>query len=159
MAELFTEKTDITSFRQKILESIAFIGGIRWINDIEDLKLNFRNFGFGCFYNGKTLALNEEDYLSEIMQRSANKKREVHKEEIALKINDIKDFFNLCNGHDFQKVFALCVSANFHKGINHTEVGRAFRIAYQFEYFRETDLYKRLEKWAEQQKKTLFYGG
>ncbi len=159
MTEFLTKETDITSFRQNILKSISFIGGIRWINTIEDLKLNFKNFGLGDFYNGEKRTLDKKKYLSAIMERSGNRQREVKNKEVALKIEDIEDFFNLCNGHDFQKAFALCVSANSNKGINQTEVGRAFRLVYRFEDFRETDLHKQLEKWAEKRKTTLFYGG
>ncbi|MBW1649440.1 MAG: hypothetical protein JRJ44_01945 [Deltaproteobacteria bacterium] len=105
------------------------------------------------------LTLDKQNCLSAIMKRSGNKKREVEHKEIVLKIKDVDDLFNLCNGHDFQKAFALCINANSNKGINDKRVGETFRLAYGFENFSKTDLYKQLEKWAEKRSVTLFDSG
>ncbi len=151
--------------REKIFKSIAFISGIRWINisensDIsESLGFNFEGLGFGNFYDGKTLVLYEEKCLNEIMKRSPNRKKEISKEDVRLKIKDVSDYPNLCNGHDFQKAFALCVNSYSKKGVNDAEIGKAFRIAYRFDDFQKTYLYRQLKTWSYNNSKILFKNG
>ncbi|VFN07262.1 MAG: Protein of unknown function (DUF4435) [Candidatus Kentron sp. G] len=40
--------------REKILASIAFIGGLRWLNHTDDLQLNFDRLGLGDWYRLET---------------------------------------------------------------------------------------------------------
>lgn len=162
-AEYLREEKEPYALREKILKSIAFIGGIRWINvsessDVsESLGLNFEGLGLGNFYKGETLTLDEDNCLSEIIKRSPKRKKEISISDVRLKIQNVSDFLNLCNGHDFQKAFAFCVSS-FHskKRVNDAEIGKAFRIAYRFEDFQKTDLYKQLKEWSKEQSRSLF---
>ncbi len=142
--------------RKKILRSIAFIGGLRWINDSDNLELNFKGLGFGNFYDAKTLALDESNCLNEIIKRSPSRKKDISIAAIQLKINNISDFLNLCNGHDFQKAFALCVSFNTKKRVSYAEIGKVFRIAYRFEDFQKSNLYKQLKERSDAQSWSLF---
>ncbi len=142
--------------REEILKSISFIGGIRWINSSEILELNFKRIGFGNFYDGRTASLDEDKCLNDILNRSPNRKKDILAHDVRLKIKAVSDFLNLCNGHDFQKAFALCVGATSTKGVNDVEIGKAFRVAYRFDDFKKSDLYRQLKAWADSRKKTLF---
>ena len=162
-AEYFSKEKQPQLFREAILKSIAFIGGLRWINDnnSNSLEFNFKGLGFGNFYDGKTTYLNEEICLNEVMTRSPNKKKTVSRNDVILKIQNISDFLNLCNGHDFLKAFASCVSSRSRstrskKGVNHEDIGKAFRIAYRFEDFQKTNLYQKLKEWGNIQSRNLF---
>lgn len=155
-AEYLIQEKHPSLLRDNILKSIAFIGGIRWINNAEDLELNFNKLGFGNFYDGRTASLDEAKCLNEILNRSPNKTKDIFIQDIRLKIKDISDFFNLCNGHDFQKAFGLCVSSGSKKGVNDVEIGKAFRVAYRFDDFQKSNLYRQLEEWSDKQRKTLF---
>jgi len=156
MREYITNGKAFNSLRQKLLQSISFIGGLRWINDADNLKLNFKNMGFGGFYNGERCCLEEDTFLREVMNRSPNKKRTVSTKEVKNKIKNVSDFFNLCNGHDFQKVFALHMNSINKKGVKHEEIGKAFRIAYRFEDFQKTYLYTQLKEWSDAKSNVLF---
>lgn len=116
----------------------------------------FEGLGLGNFYDGKTLVLDEDKCLNEIMKRSPNKKKAISKQDVRLKIQNVSDFLNLCNGHDFQKAFASCVSANSNKGVNDAEIGKAFRVAYRFDDFKKTNLYKQLKNWSDSHSGALF---
>jgi len=142
--------------REKILKSIVFIGGVRWMNSSENLELNFKGIGFRNFYNGKIAVLDEDNCLYEIMKRSPNRKKEILREQVRLKTKDVSDFLNLCNGHDFQKAFALCVNFHSSRGVNDADIGKAFRIAYRFEDFEKTNLYRQLKDWSDSHTKQLF---
>ncbi|HAO23435.1 MAG: hypothetical protein BWK80_13975 [Desulfobacteraceae bacterium IS3] len=162
VAEYLREEKEPCSLREKILKSISFIGGVRWINisdgltSCESLGLNFDGLGLGKFYDGTVLVLDEGKCLNEIMKRSPNKKKEISKEDVRLKIQNISDFLNLCNGHDFQKAFASYVNSKSNKGINDVEIGKAFRIAYRFTDFQKTNLYNQLKQWSDNQSMPLF---
>lgn len=156
ISEYICKEKNPNSLRNKVLISISFIGGLRWINDSDGLGLNFKKFGLGSIYDGGSLCLNEEGFLSAIMKRSPGKKREVTGDEVVSKIKDTSDFFNLCNGHDFQRALALYVNSISGKGVKHEEIGKSFRIAYRFEDFQKTKLYERLKKWSDNKSKGLF---
>ena len=152
---LHNEKNPIF-LREKLLKSIVFIGGLRWINDSENIELNFQDIGIGVFYDGKICSLDEVKCLQEVIKRSPKKKKDVSREEVINKIKNISDFLNLCNGHDFQRVFARYVSVYSKKGVSDKEIGKSFRIAYRFEDFQQTNLYKQLKEWSDNKSIALF---
>nr|VFK06912.1 MAG: Protein of unknown function (DUF4435) [Candidatus Kentron sp. LPFa]VFK23073.1 MAG: Protein of unknown function (DUF4435) [Candidatus Kentron sp. LPFa] len=154
-AEYFPEEEELSYSREMILKSISFIGGIRWLNHANDLDLNFKNIGFGKFYDKRNL-LHETNCLHHVMERSPKKKDRITKEAVRSKIKNIADFLNLCNGHDFQKAFAYLASSNSKKGWDADDIGRSFRVAYRFEDFQKTNLYKRLKEWSDTRSFLLF---
>ena len=107
-------------------------------------------------FKGQAASLDEDKCLNDILNRSPNRKKDILAHDVSLKIKAVSDFLNLCNGHDFQKAFALCVSATSTKGVNDVEIGKAFRVAYRFDDFKKSDLYRQLKAWADSRKKTLF---
>nr|VFK10798.1 MAG: Protein of unknown function (DUF4435) [Candidatus Kentron sp. LPFa] len=154
-AEYFPEEEELSYSREMILKSISFIGGMRWLNHADDLGLNLKSIGFGKFYDKKNL-LHETNCLHHVMERSPKKKDRITKEAVRSKIKDIADFLNLCNGHDFQKAFAYLASSNSKKGWDADDIGRSFRVAYRFEDFQKTNLYKRLKEWSDTRSLLLF---
>lgn len=142
--------------REKILNSIAFIGGLKWINSSDDLNLKFDGLGLGEFYDKQTFMLDEKRFLQAIMKRSNNKKRVVLENEILAKIENISDFLNICNGHDFQKIFAFRINSFRKKGVSEEEMSRSFRLAYTIEDFQKTNLYQKLQIWSDKHSKIFF---
>ncbi|MGX9727309.1 MAG: DUF4435 domain-containing protein [Candidatus Electronema sp. VV] len=158
-AEFLTGEKEPVAVREKLLLSLKFISGIRWLNDLCKLELNFEGFPFGNFYDEKTTKLNDSACLIEIINRSPNRKGEITQEQVCLKIEGILDVLNLCNGHDFQKIFALYVTSKLKKGkkgIADNRIGEAFRVAYRFDDFKETNLYNELKNWADSRSISLF---
>lgn len=156
VSEYLTEEKEPSLLREKILRSISFIGGIRWINNSYNLELNFKNLGLGNYFDGEHVILDEDNCINEIIKRSPNRRKDISKEEVWFKIKDINDFLNLCNGHDFQKAFALYASYRGKKGIKDIEIGKAFRVAYRFSDFQQTNLYTQLKEWSNAQSRSLF---
>jgi len=156
VAEYLREEKYPSSLRENLLKSIAFMGGLRWINYSDSLELNFNKIGIGNFYDGQTVSLDENKCLNEIIRRSPNRKKDVLIQDVRLKIKDISDFLNLCNGHDFQRAFALCISSTSKKGVNDVEIGKAFRVAYRFDDFQKSNLYRQLKEWSNSQRMSLF---
>ena len=162
VAEYLPDKrVDFKNFRHKLLVSLEFLSGIRWLNNTENLELNFKGIGLDNFYDAIELTLNKIKCIQEIENRSTTKKRSIQQEEIDLKISDISDYYNLCNGHDVEKAFAQHVtivnkSVRNTKGIKDTDIGKALRIAYRKEDFKTTNLYAILRNWEVQTGYVLF---
>jgi hypothetical protein len=155
-AEYFKKEKQPYLSRKKLLKSIAFIGGLRWINSSESLNLNFKDINLGKFYDGQTASLDEKKCLKEVLKRSPRNTRAVSLKYIRSKIKSTTDFLNLCNGHDFQKAFALCVNYSSKKGVKYVEIGKAFRVAYRLQDFQKTKLYNKLKNWSDNQSIKLF---
>ncbi|MGZ4957038.1 MAG: DUF4435 domain-containing protein [Methylobacter sp.] len=155
------ERVDFKNFRHKLLASLAFLSGIRWHNSTENLELNFKGLGLNNFYDAINLTLHKAQCIQEIENRSPTKRCSIQLDEIDLKINDISDHYNLCNGHDVEKAFAQHVteankSISNTKGVKDTDIGIALRIAYRKEDFATTKLYKHLRDWEIQTGQLLF---
>ncbi len=146
------------NLRNEILKSIVFIAGIRWINDIEDLSVKFKGLGFSEYFQmDYSISVKKETFLDTLMKRSKNKKREITVEEVDKKTEGIADLYNLCNGHDFQKVFALYInSKNNGKAIDEEQIASSFRLAYGLEDFKKSNLYSQLIEWSNIQKISIF---
>ncbi|MEY3881702.1 MAG: hypothetical protein RIQ94_2498 [Pseudomonadota bacterium] len=152
-----SKRSEFNSLRHRLLISLIFLSGIRWLNDTEDLGLKFDALGLANFYNGTHLTLDKTKCIKEIETRSPNKKRAIKTEEIELKVADIRDYYNLCNGHDAVKALALHITAvNGGKGIKDGEIARTLRVAYRKEDFTTTRLYANLKNWEKQTGYLLF---
>ncbi|MDD4964468.1 MAG: hypothetical protein PHI11_11185 [Gallionella sp.] len=133
--------------RERLLNSLAFVSSIRWLNHAEDLTLKLEDIGLADFYDAVNLALDKERCIQNVETRSRNKKRNIHAAEIEAKIQGVQNYYNLCNGHDVVKAFALHLTAKNKKGIKDEEVARALRIAYRKEDFATTALFASLRNW------------
>ncbi len=157
LAEHLPKATDqFEMLRTKLLHSMAFVGGIRWLNHVEDLTLKLEDIGLADFYDAANLVLDKERCIQNVEIRSRHKKRNIHTAEIEAKIQGVQDYYNLCNGHDVVKAFALHLTAKNNKGIKDEEIARALRIAYRKEDFATTALFTSLKNWEIRTGYTLF---
>lgn len=155
-SEYLHNETDLIEIRNIILSKIAFLGGAKLINVENCIGLVFEGLGLGRFFNAQSKSIDYDAYLSTLLLKSPQKSREINNSEVIERIADITDLYNLCNGHDFQKIFALYINSTNKPGIKENEIGNAFRIAYRFEDFQETMLYKNLKEWSNQNNFKLF---
>lgn len=159
VAEYLPDKrVDFKNFRHKLLVSLEFLSGIRWLNNTENLELNFSGIDLDKFYNAITLTLNKTKCIEDIESRSPFKKRSIQQKEIDLKVLGISDHYNLCNGHDVEKAFARHVKCHSPrtKGLQDTDIGKALRMAYRKYDFQMTKLYESLSDWEVQTGYVLF---
>ena len=155
---LVSRRTDFDVLRQEILNSIAFLGVIRWLNNLESLELNFKGLSVTAFIDPITLIPDKQGCIQEIENRSPIKKRAVQLQEIDAKLVEILDYYNLYNGHDVEKVLALHITKKTlgEKGINDGDIGKSLRIAFRKQDFEATKLYTSLKQWERQTGYSLF---
>ena len=149
--------SDYQKLRQDILQSIKFIGGIRWYNERYACEYNFKGLGFGKYYNSEILELDQQKCVEDINQRSPNKTQDAEITEVNNIIDKINDLLNLCNGHDFTKAFALHATIN-HRQVSHRDIESGLRQAYGSAEFEKTVLYESLKVWGKNSKYSLFAG-
>ncbi|KJV07307.1 hypothetical protein [Methylocucumis oryzae] len=157
VAEYLPEKrTDFAQLRSDLLLSLRFLGGLRWLNDSQQLELNFKA-GITNFYDAENLAIPNQMKCIEIIASCSPNKTDIPTErDISEKIMAITDDYNLCQGHDFECAFSLHVKAKTNKGISDTDVGKALRLAYRLEDFVTTSLYQQLKNWESETRNMLF---
>ena len=150
--------SEAIKLRKPILHSIAFLGGIRWINNISGLKLDFDKLPLNKFYDGKNMKLDEEECVSLINTRSKYKSREITISEISHKIDGITDFYNLCQGHDAMKALSAYITSlrKDHAVKHDRDITNGFIQAYHFNHFQQTQLFKDLQAWTECQGIAIF---
>ena len=132
---------------QKALDKAKVIGYIRWINQIEILKLNFDGLRIGRFIKTQddNTLLNVDDYLYALNKRSSNKKRPLNSTDISQFTQSHKnaDLFNLCNGHDVTALIALIIG----KDTSHEKFCSVLRASFNTQYFNKSKLYIDIYNW------------
>ena len=144
------------SLRNQILQSIHFLGGIRWFNHKHNTEINFKGISLGSFYNGENLTIDNKTCVDEINKRSPHKKIEIKEDDILKFLPEKVDLLHLCCGHDFEKALALFISSKSKKGVTATGVGQALRLSYTKEEFSKTELFKQLKSWESNSQFLLF---
>jgi hypothetical protein len=138
---------NINEILQVALEEAKVIGYIRWLNEIEIIKLNFDGLGLGRFIvpHDINAKLNLNDYINALDKRSKNKTKTLTFVDIKHFIQNYNtdDIFNLCNGHDVTAIIALMLD----KKTSHDQFCSVLRASFNFQYFSKTKLYADILGW------------
>jgi hypothetical protein len=153
-------KFKIKELRNKFLESIKFIGYVRWYNSIHNLELNFKDLGIGEFINNTNLEIDEISCIAKVLQRSPNKKTNDAIElrnNVKKLIKSTHDLAQICCGHDIAKIIALFLSLEkLNKGVSQERIESHLRTTYNFTQFQKTKLYKSLKNWSIENERDIF---
>ena len=99
------------------------------------------------------------NYSRKVNQKSINTDAKECKEKMASLMNDKIDLYQLCNGHDVANIICVAlrrkISNQNSKVLTPETYEEALIFAYDSIDFKKTDLYKRLKKWEEENKKTF----
>ena len=155
------QASSLLSDRQMLLESISFLGAVRWWNHRKDvqLKKTGSNSEFlGLKINGlkyrKTLCtgsyiIDAEKLASEILNQNRGKTFVL--EEIKALHTQTQDYWNLCQGHDFLSMFCIYIAqeTNFKITPGKSEINVCFCEVFTMVEFCTTQLYKDLKTWEQ----------
>jgi len=130
------------------------IGLLMFISVRGRMGLCFKNIDHTVFINRRTLAVDTEKMIGEVFAQSLNKG--IDKKELADMIAEeeevLDDPWIAVRGHDAVSILAMGLSDIFgsynSKGINGGQVSGALRLAFGYDYFEDTDLYKDTMKWS-----------
>jgi len=157
--EFYNNGHTLNELRNLFLLAVSFLGYFRWYNEKNNLEFNFSGIGIGDLvdYN---LVINELNCIDYIINRSPNCKIR-DRILIQKEIKDLKssghDLLQVCCGHDIASVMAIFFNNNtIHRHIDKDRIQSSFRIAYNIEEFKNTNLYNNIQKWASANNYNLF---
>jgi len=141
--------------RDILLENALPIGLLRWLSSPsqDNLRLDFKNLSFGNYLNLKTLSLDIEKLLVDVISRSQSLKLDTNviKQKIVVMMNLNYDPWQVCSGHDLVEIFYIGLNQIYGNAkarlLSKEMVDGLLRIAYELSYFHETQLYKAILMW------------
>ncbi len=137
-----------------LLDIGKHIGYLRWLNEKEQLFINFENADFERFIDKSTLILDEFRMIEIFIQNS--KKPKTRDYNILLKkVNAIKDakhdLWQVCCGHDLASILSIALRKVWgscdKKEVKEEILARGLRLAYEFAFFKDTMLFSLLIQW------------
>ncbi len=149
--------------REILLESGKIIGYLRWISKEEKLNLTFQNIKFSKFINEKNLTIDQKELIKEVKNKSQyfSIKDDEFQQKLDHKISSNNDLWQVCCGHDLVNILAiaLCkvIGNNNTNDVKSEIIERSLRLAYEENYFLQTNLYHNLKMWENNNQKFLNY--
>jgi hypothetical protein len=148
------EHFDYTHLRGQLLESLFWFSLVRFYNYNHELGLFLKDFPIHVYvginvHENISFEFNKRECLQLVNQRSKNKKREVNENEIDQISTETFDLWNLCNGHDFLKVWANSLNTLTKLNINDEKLRHDLYLVFDLNVFKETHLYALLKEWEE----------
>jgi hypothetical protein len=147
----------ISNLRDKLYQIAIVIGYLRWFNEkvfLEEskYKLLFKGLKFYEFvrFNSCCLEFDKEVFFIKLIEHSKNKDNSLTLEiaDLESKISELKDIstdhLQICCGHDLSELFAITVNKN------QRDIESSLRLSYIFDYFKDTNLYKEITSWNEE---------
>ncbi|MDR3075104.1 MAG: DUF4435 domain-containing protein [Candidatus Methanoplasma sp.] len=139
--------------RDVITKSAYPIGLLMFISSRDRLGLSFKNIDHSVFINRKTLDIDIRKMIDEIFSQSVN--RGIGRKELVDRIYGEEtpdDPWITVRGHDAVSVLVIGLNEIFGSynstGIKNGQMSGALRLAFGYDYFEETELYRDTVKWS-----------
>jgi len=147
--------TRFGEIRDVLLSSCYPLGMLMYVSDVNGHKLSFRDLDHGYFTDRRTLRTDVNGMVSAVISNSPNSY--VSRDVLICQLDDAmknkRDPWDVCRGHDMVSVLALGLREIFgeynSRNIRSGELAGALRLAYGYESFRATELYKGSSEWCE----------
>lgn len=141
--------------RQELFNIGSLIGYLRWISLIEAIHLTFEEIDFGRFLRKDDLDFDLNSFVITVINKSQRHelKSDVLVEKITNIINPNHDKRHVSCGKDLIEILSIglqrVLGTNNSKQVTSEVLARDLRLAYEFEFFVSTDLYKNVKGWEE----------
>ena len=158
--DAFVEKYG--NIRQVVLEASYPLGLLMYLSYVHDLGLAFKDLDFQAFIDPIDLKINGKKMIDEIVFNSRNPSAGAKKIRSMLEdeLDNEHDPLDVCRGHDAVEILVIGLRRTFGgfnaRGIRSGELAGALRLAFTFEDFVQTELYKRTKEWADSAGITLW---
>lgn len=153
----FGAKT-IKDLKNLILLNGAIIGCLRFHSLLNNIGLNFKDIKYEAFINMDTFGVDIDKFIYYILNNSenVNKTNKDIKKHLTKLIEKNYNPYDICCGHDLVSLLYLALKHKIGsyntKNLSLGELEGNFRIAYNIEYFKETNLYNSLIMWEKENK-------
>jgi hypothetical protein len=145
-----------------IAKATAPIGMLMFISQRDGLGLCFKDLDYGSFINKRTL---ENDYYKMIdevfsLSRSPNTNKKDIFAKLIKDMDSLEDPWLAVRGHDAVAVLAIGLSDVFGSynccGMKCGQIGGSLRLAFSYDYFADTELYKDTSEWSKKTQNPLW---
>ena len=139
--------------RKFLLERGKIIGYLRWVNHKDRVLLKFGGLNFDKFVNKKTLKIDENRLISEILNNTRSPNISHRDLKIRLKkiMNKNHNLWHVCNGHDLINILLIGFKKKFGlynvKDLDSNTLSGLLRVAYHPSFFCKTRLYGFIREW------------
>jgi hypothetical protein len=147
------------NIRSLLIECAIPIGYLRWVSLREKLSLKFEALKFEKFIHKEILTI-DTIQLIRIVQSHTTANIGPHKpslkdDELHGRIqqlsSDSHDSWHVCCGHDVVSILSLglrkAIGSNNSQGVETDHVEMCLRLAYEWSYFSQTQLYAAIQNW------------
>jgi hypothetical protein len=155
-----TEKIErfAQDIRPTLLQSAKIIGYLRWASLKFNYCLKFEGLAFNKFVDDRTLILDDSKLIQTVKNNS--QKPGLDEQEIRANMDSLKtntqDMWHVCCGHDMISILsiALCKALGScnSKEVERDVLEKYLRVAYESAHFRETKLYRSIQRWEQTNK-------
>jgi len=138
----------------RTLDIAYTIGLVRWANIEKKLNINFKGLNYSQFIDVEKLSieLNLTYFLETLIKRSKKLSRELDEEILKKYIKMYSNAkackYQVCCGHDVTNIIALVFRQKWASQLTNMDYKRvesSLRIAYQGDYFSQTNLFKKIK--------------
>jgi len=141
------------NIRLTLLERGKKIGYLRWVSLKDDLSLKFEELSFSRFIDKATLVIDTGKLIKAVKDHS--QKFALREQDIQNSIETLEkaayDPWQVCCGHDIICILSIGLSKVWGSWktneIRSDILERELRLAYEYAYFRSTQLYKSIQQW------------
>jgi hypothetical protein len=149
-----TEKVQNLDVRTLLISAASPIGYLLWISLQDQLDLKFATIEYGKFLND-ALQTDELKLIQEVKNKS--QRLDLVDRDIQQRLNQQRDPqhdpWQICRGHDLAGILAYglrkVLGSNKPADVTPEVIERSLRLAYEFAYFCQTNLYKALREWEQ----------
>jgi hypothetical protein len=140
------------ALRQRIMRAIEMFSFLKWLNQQQNLELNFkRGFLDLLDFDGESFDIAE--WLKRMLAKSPNSNitdPSLILQQLALLQAASPDIYQLCNGHDFVAALAQYMRQHGWKvGLKDSDLAISFQLAFTPACWQQTQLHAELQVWAQ----------
>lgn len=154
------QRSNRVGFKKYIFDLSKKIGYIRYLNKKENLGLVFKTFkkdkanfiDYYKFIDKDNLKINIDSMIKTIENKSSKQNLFRDNPELKIKLDEIcsnkYELIEFCNGHDFINIFAFSLQKVLNnQNISGLEIENKLIIAYRYDDFKKTELFRLLLEW------------
>jgi hypothetical protein len=140
------------AIRLNVLKTFEEVSLLKWLNEIEDLKMAFAKTSFMDLMSFRDFKINFQAYFNRLLSQLGDAKI-TDIDAIIAKMTVLKelnpDAFQLSNGHDFMKAFAQFLRENGNVSVKEDMIASVFRVRFDKAFLAKTLLYQNTKQWAD----------
>lgn len=140
--------------RDVVVRSGYPMGLMMYVSDRYGWKLCFKDLDFTQFISKTTMEIDVKAFIRELASmRSDSPGRELMQQTLFAELENQKDVWHVCRGHDVMEILAIGLREIFGsfncKHMNGPALSGAFRLAFDDDEFATTKLYKDSKEWSD----------